>query len=84
MKVAKPWCLLLVWPASVKPESFRVSLFSLCVSWRRTTVALFLMVICSRTSSLAMVSPSTLICRIARLSADESGRPDKDACCLRR
>ena len=60
-----------------------MALFSLCVSWR-TTVALFLMAICSRTSSLVMVSPLTLICRIARLLADESDRPDKDACCLGR
>ena len=83
MKVARLWCLILVWPASLKPGSFRVALFSLCVSWSTTTVALFLMAICSRTSSLVIVSPSTLICRIARLSADKSVRPDKDAWYLR-
>ena len=53
--------------------------FSLCVSWSRTTVALFLMATCSSTSSLAVVRPSTLSCRIARLSEDKSAHPEKDA-----
>ena len=58
--------------------------FSLWVSWSRTTVALFLVATCSRMSSLAVVSPSTLSCRITKLSTDKSARPKKGACCLGR
>ena len=34
--LARPRCLLLVWKASMKSESFKVVLFSLWVSWKVT------------------------------------------------
>ena len=74
-EVARQWCLFLVWPARLNPGSFRMTLF-LCVSWSRMTVALFLLAICLRTLSLAMVSPSMLSCEIARLSMEESANPE--------
>ena len=32
--VTRLWCLLLVWPASVKPGNFKMVLFSLWISWQ--------------------------------------------------
>ena len=74
MKVARPWCLHLMWPASLNLGSFRMTSFSLSASWSRITFALFLLPICSKTLSLAMVSPMTLSSWIVRLSTEESAR----------
>ena len=40
INVTRLWCLLLVWPASVKSGSFKMVLFSLWVSWSSTTLTL--------------------------------------------
>ena len=48
--LSRPWYLLLVWQASVKPGSFKEVLYSMLVSWSSTILTLVVEIMRSRTS----------------------------------
>ena len=65
------------------PVELQDGVILLVSSCRSTMVASLFVASCSRMSSLVVVSLFMLSCMMARLSADGSARPEKDACCLR-